>query len=123
MAALSLAIALAGVVVATVFYLRRPEIPERVRATYPETYRVLLNKYYVDEMYAALVVEPIRAGSLWLWQRFDEWVIDGSVNGVGALVRAGSRGLRRTQTGYVMNYVLSFIIGVVAILGYLAFWK
>jgi NADH-quinone oxidoreductase subunit L len=123
MAILSLAIALAGVAVATLFYLGRPEIPARVRDSYPETYRVLLNKYYVDELYAALVVEPMRAGSLWLWQRFDEWVIDGSVNGVGALVRAGSRGLRRWQTGYVMNYVLSFILGVVAILGYLAFWK
>jgi len=123
MAAISLAIALAGVAVASLFYLRRPQIPERLAASYPETYRTLLNKYYVDEMYAALVVEPIRAGSLWLWRRFDEWVIDGSVNGVGTLVRAGSRGLRRTQTGYVMNYVLSFIIGVVAILGYLAFWK
>ena len=123
MAVISLAIALAGVAVATQFYLWRPEIPERVRATYPETYRVLLNKYYVDEMYAALVVEPIRTGSLWLWRRFDEWVIDGSVNGLGALVRAGSLTLRRTQTGYVMNYVLGFILGVVAILGYLAFWK
>ena len=123
MAAISLAIALAGLVVASVFYLRRPQVPERLAATHPEVYRTLLNKYYVDELYAALVVEPIRAGSLWLWQRFDEPVIDGSVNGLGALVRAGSRGLRRTQTGYVMNYVLSFIIGVVAILGYLAFWK
>jgi len=123
MAAVSLAIALAGVAVATQFYLRRPEIPERLRATYPETYRVLLHKYYVDEMYDALVVEPIRNGSLWLWQRFDELVIDGSVNGLGALVRGGSGALRRIQTGYVMNYVLSFIIGVVVILGYLAFWK
>ena len=123
MAAISLAIALAGLAVASVFYLRRPQVPERLAATYAETYRTLLNKYYVDEAYSALVVEPIRSGSLWLWQRFDESVIDGSVNGLGALVRAGSRGLRRTQTGYVMNYVLSFIIGVVAILGYLAFWK
>jgi len=123
MAAISLAIALVGVAVASVFYLKRPQIPERLVMRYPETYRVLLNKYYVDEMYDALVVEPIRTGSLWLWRRFDELVIDGSVNGLGSVVRAGSLALRRIQTGYVMNYVLSFIIGVVVILGYLAFWK
>jgi hypothetical protein len=45
------------------------------------------------------------------------------VNGVGSLVRVGSTALRRVQTGYVMNYVLTFIVGAVAILGYLAFWR
>jgi NADH-quinone oxidoreductase subunit L len=123
MAALSLAIALAGVWVATRFYVRRPESPARIVERYPETYRVLLNKYYVDELYDALFVEPIRRGSFWLWQRLDDLVIDGSVNGVGALVRVGSTALRRVQTGYVMNYVLTFIVGAVAILGYLAFWR
>jgi NADH-quinone oxidoreductase subunit L len=68
-------------------------------------------------------VEPIRRGSVWLWRQFDDLVVDGSVNGVGAVVRIGSAVLRRVQTGYVMNYVLSFIVGVVAILGYLAFWR
>jgi NADH-quinone oxidoreductase subunit L len=90
---------------------------------FPQAYRILLNKYYVDELYDALFVEPIRRGSFWLWRRFDDLVIDGSVNGVGAIVRVGSAVLRRVQTGYVMNYVLSFIVGVVAILGYLAFWR
>jgi NADH-quinone oxidoreductase subunit L len=123
MAVISLGIALAGVGAASVFYLMRPQIPAELAQRYPEAYRVLLNKYYVDEFYDALVVEPIRTGSLWLWRKFDELVIDGSVNGLGALVRAGSLTLRRIQTGYVMNYVLSFIIGVVVILGYLAFWR
>ena len=61
--------------------------------------------------------------SVWLWRKVDDLVIDGSVNGVAAVVRVGSLVLRRVQTGYVMNYVLSFIVGVVAILGYLAFWR
>jgi NADH-quinone oxidoreductase subunit L len=90
---------------------------------YPRAYQVLLNKYYVDELYDALFVEPIRRGSFWLWRQFDDRVIDGSVNGVAAIVRVGSAVLRRAQTGYVLNYVLSFIVGVVAILGYLAFWR
>jgi NADH-quinone oxidoreductase subunit L len=96
--------------------------PERLAARYPTAYRVLLHKYYVDELYDALFVEPIRRLAVWLWRRFDEPVVDGSVNGVGALVRAGSAVLRRLQTGYVMSYVLSFVVGVVAILGYLV-WR
>jgi NADH-quinone oxidoreductase subunit L len=123
MAALSLAIALAGVWVATRFYVRRPEIPARMVERHPEIHRILLNKFYVDELYDALIVEPIHQGSLWLWQKFDTRFIDGSVNGVGSLVRVGSTALRRVQTGYVMNYVLTFIVGAVAILGYLAFWR
>jgi NADH-quinone oxidoreductase subunit L len=123
MAILSLAIAVAGVLVATRLYVWRPEIPTRLVERHPQAYRVLLNKYYVDEFYDALFVEPIRQGSVWLWQKFDARFIDGSVDGIGALVRVGSTALRRVQTGYVMNYVLSFIVGVVAILGYLAFWR
>jgi NADH-quinone oxidoreductase subunit L len=123
MAILSLAIAAAGVLVATRFYVWRPEIPGRLAERYAGVYRLLLNKYYVDEWYDALFVEPIRDGALWLWRKFDDLVVDGSVNGVGALVRGGALTLRYIQTGYVMNYVLSFIVGVVAILGYLAFWR
>jgi NADH-quinone oxidoreductase subunit L len=123
MAILSLAIAVAGVLVATRLYVWRPEIPTRLVERHPQAYRVLLNKYYVDEFYDALFVEPIRQGSVWLWQKFDARFIDGSVDGIGALVRVWSTALRRVQTGYVMNYVLSFIVGVVAILGYLAFWR
>src|SRR5574341_750389 len=119
----SLAIALAGVVLALRFYHWRPETPARMVERYPKAYRVLLHKYFVDEAYEALFVEPIRSGSVWLWRKFDDLVIDGSVNGVAAVVRVGSLVLRRVQTGYVMNYVLSFIVGVVAILGYLAFWR
>jgi NADH-quinone oxidoreductase subunit L len=123
MAILSLAIAVAGVLLATRFYVWRPGTPARMAERYPGAYRVLLNKYYVDELYEALFVEPIRRGAFWLWRKFDDGVIDGSVNGMASLVRVGSLLLRRVQTGYVMNYVLSFIVGVVAILGYLAFWR
>ncbi len=119
----SLLIAVAGVLTATWFYCWRPKLPDRLAAQYPTAYRILLNKYYVDEIYDALFVEPIKRGAVWLWRRFDEPVVDGSVNGVGAIVRTGSILLRYLQTGYVMNYVLSFILGVVVILGYVALWR
>jgi NADH-quinone oxidoreductase subunit L len=123
MAFLSLAIAGAGVFAAIRFYAVRPALPDEWAARYPRAYRLLLHKYYVDEWYDALFVQPIRRFAEWCWRRFDEPVVDGSVNGIGALVRAGSSVLRYLQTGYVMNYVLSFVVGVVVILGYLTFWR
>ena len=121
LALVSLLLAVGGVLVATWFYLWRPALPDRLAARFPGAYRVLYHKYYVDELYDALFVEPIRRGAVWLWRRFDEPVVDGSVNGVGSLVRMGSTVLRYLQTGYVMTYVLSFVLGVVVLLGYLTF--
>jgi len=123
MAFLSLVIAGAGVLAAIRFYALRPELPDQWAGRYPTAYRVLLHKYYVDELYDTLFVEPIRRLAVSCWRRFDEPVVDGSVNGIGALVRAGSGVLRYLQTGYVMSYVLSFLVGVVVILGYLTFWR
>ncbi len=123
MALLSLVIAGAGVLTAIRFYAWQPDLPDRWVARYPKAYEWLFHKYYVDELYDALFVEPIRRLAVWCWRGFDEPVVDGSVNGVGALVQVGSGVLRYLQTGYVMSYVLSFVVGVVAVVGYLAFWR
>jgi len=122
LAVISLAVAAAGIVVATQFYMLRPHLPDQCAHRFPRLYRVLVNKYYVDEFYAAVVVKPIRTGALFLWRQIDEPVIDGSVNGIGDLVRLTGLVLRRIQSGYVMGYVVSFLAGVVAILGVLS-WR
>jgi NADH-quinone oxidoreductase subunit L len=91
-------------------------------ASFPGVYRLLLNKYYVDEAYDATVVQPIKQGStILLWKGFDAGVIDGTVNGVGALVRGSSGVLRRLQTGSMSAYAGSLFLGVVLILGYYLF--
>ncbi len=115
----SIAIALAGVAIAVLIWLRRPEIAASMARRHPGLHRLLLNKYYVDEAYDAVVVQPIRVGSRdVLWRGFDVRVIDGVVNGTGAIV-AGSAGvLRLLQTGSVRTYAGSILIGVVVILGY-----
>ena len=82
-------------------------------------YRLLLNKYYVDEIYDASVVQPIKLISRdGLWRGFDVNVIDGIVNGTAAAVAAASASLRRLQTGSVRAYAGSLFVGVVMILGY-----
>jgi NADH-quinone oxidoreductase subunit L len=121
LALVSLGVAAAGIAVATWLYVLRPDMPARMAARYSWVHRMLLNKYYVDEAYDRFIVQPIKRASIALWRRMDEPVVDGAVNGVGAIVQAGSLLLRRVQTGYVMSYVLSFLVGVVAVVGYLAF--
>ena len=115
----STAIALGGIAIAVLIWLRRPQTAASLAQRYPGVHRWLLHKYYVDEAYDAAVIQPIRVGSeRVLWRAFDVRVIDGAVNGVGAVV-AGSAGiLRQLQTGMVRTYAGSMLIGVVVILGY-----
>ncbi|MSO30187.1 MAG: NADH-quinone oxidoreductase subunit L [Acidobacteria bacterium] len=115
----SSAIALTGIAIAAFIWLKRREIAASMARNYPGLHRLLLNKYYVDEVYDATVVRPIRVGSQEaLWRGFDVRVIDGAVNGTGAIVAGSSGVLRRLQTGSVRAYAGSMFIGVVVILGY-----
>jgi NADH-quinone oxidoreductase subunit L len=80
---------------------------------------LLFNKYYVDELYDAVIVQPIkRLSRSFLWRGLDAGLIDGSVNAVGFVVRGWSAVLRRMQTGSVRAYAMSLFMGVVVILGY-----
>ena len=82
-------------------------------------HKLLLGKYFVDEAYDASFVQPIkRTSSTFLWRGVDAGVIDGTVNGVGLVVRGWSAVLRRLQTGSVRAYAMSLFMGVVGILGY-----
>ena len=115
----SIAVALGGIAIAVVIWLRRPEIAASMARRYPGLHRLLLNKYYVDEAYDAAIVRPIRVGSEErLWRGFDVRVIDGAVNGTGAIVAGSASVLRLVQTGSVRTYAGSMLIGVVVILGY-----
>jgi NADH-quinone oxidoreductase subunit L len=112
-------VALAGIGLATLIWFRRPAIAAGMAARLPAVHRLLLNKYYVDELYNAAIVQPIkRVSATALWRGVDSGVIDGTVNGVGLVVRGWSAVLRRLQTGSVRAYAMSFFLGVVAIVGY-----
>jgi NADH-quinone oxidoreductase subunit L len=80
---------------------------------------LLLNKYYVDELYDAVAVQPIkRFSETALWKVVDATLIDGIVNGTGTVVRGSSAALRLLQTGSVRTYAASLFVGVVLVLGY-----
>ncbi|HET7617852.1 MAG TPA: NADH-quinone oxidoreductase subunit L [Vicinamibacterales bacterium] len=119
---LSTGVALAGIGIAAFFWLKNRRAADDVARRFSGLYRLLVKKYYVDEAYDAAVVQPIKQGStLLLWKGFDAGVIDGTVNGVGALVRGSSGVLRRLQTGSMSAYAGSLFLGVVLILGYYLF--
>ncbi len=115
----SVMVALAGIGLATVFFLKAPERADAMATRFSGVHRLLLNKYYVDEFYDAAIVQPIKGVSTGLlWRGVDTAVIDGTVNGVGLMVRGWSAVLRRLQTGSVRAYAMSIFLGVVTILGY-----
>jgi NADH-quinone oxidoreductase subunit L len=109
---LSLAIVLVGVYVAYVLYIRQTELPGRIAARFPAAYKASLNKLYMDEVYAVAPIGSTIALSRWLWNVFDTKVIDGAVNGLGALWNVFGILLRPLQTGRVQNYALSVFAGM-----------
>ena len=101
------------------FFVSRPGAADTVAASAAPLHRLLLHKYYVDELYDAVIVQPIkRLSTGFLWKGVDAGVIDGLVNGTGSFVGAGSSVLRRLQTGSVRVYAASVFLGVVMVLGY-----
>jgi NADH-quinone oxidoreductase subunit L len=112
-------VALSGIGLATFFFLKSRETARSVAEQFSGVYRVLLHKYYVDEIYDAGIVQPIRIISKdALWRGLDVRVIDGAVNGVADVVGAAGEWLRRAQTGSVRTYAASLFLGVVTVLGY-----
>jgi NADH-quinone oxidoreductase subunit L len=116
---LSALVAIAGVALAWFVYGRVPVRAASIGVARNPLHKLLLEKYYVDELYDALFVKPIYHLSLWLARIFDPIVIDGMVNGVASLVTGWARGMRRVQTGFVMNYALAVVLGAVAVVAYL----
>jgi NADH-quinone oxidoreductase subunit L len=104
--------ALAGVGIAFAIWLRG-----RVKESAVEP-EVLRHAWYVDELYRKVIETPGRAVANFSAFVVDAKVIDGTVNGVGALVRAGGSRLRTVQSGFVRNYALAVAVGAVAILAY-----
>jgi NADH-quinone oxidoreductase subunit L len=119
--ALAILMALAGLALAWAVYQKGAVDPARVAASWPRLYALSKNKFYVDELYDAVIVRPLLAlarGSL----RFDLGVIDGLVNGVAAAARAWGAALARLQTGRVRDYLSWMALGLAVVLGVLI-WR
>ncbi|PYS14691.1 MAG: NADH-quinone oxidoreductase subunit L [Acidobacteria bacterium] len=118
-AAISTGAALAGAGLAYLFYVVRPALPERLSVQAHSMYSIMLNKYYVDEIYDSVVVWPVvRMSGEFLWKFVDAFMIDGAVNGIGRLVRGSGAGLRHMQSGYVRTYAGWILLGGVLVIAW-----
>jgi NADH-quinone oxidoreductase subunit L len=117
--AISIVIAILGIGVAYFFYLARPTLPEEWALKLKPVYHFLSNKWFVDELYHAVIVRPISmASDLVLWRWLDVKIIDGLINKTGAWFGQLGEKLRRVETGMVQNYALSIVVGIIALIGY-----
>ena len=112
-------LALGGIVLAWIFYVRAPLLPGNVSRRLSLVYRILNRKYGFDEFYQWLFASGGTRLGEWLWQRADVALIDGlAVNGTANMIGWFSRILKRVQTGYVYHYAFVMIIGVVVFLSW-----
>jgi len=118
---LSIAVAVAGLLAAWWLYLRAKELPTILARKYARIYDLVYNKYYVDEIYDAIFVRPIRDMSeKLLWKIFDaKFIDDGLVNGTARFFQRSAQSLRRIQVGDVQSYAFAMVVGILAIIGFL----
>ncbi len=140
---LSVAIAAAGFYLAYRWYVERPEVPDRLAASAGPAYQIVLDKYYVDELYDALFVNRAKdvgnalaafdlgvvdggVNGVGWWTRltaegsrlWDIWVIDGLVNVTAFAVKVLSYPARILQTGLVQSYAWMIVVGVLVFMAY-----
>ena len=123
LAAVAVVSALVGLGVAWWMYLSRPDQPEKLAKSLRPAYDTLLNKYWVDEIYAAIVVSPL----MWistnvLWKFVDVGGIDGTVNGIANGAASIGDRVRHTQSGNTRSYAVWVVIGAIVIIAVIFFW-
>jgi len=118
MMVISVVIALIGIGIAYLFYVKNPALPKLLAERWKGLYKLIFNKYYVDELYEILFIKSLKGLGTGLWKGFDDFVIDGTINGIAYLIGWLSGVMRRMQTGLVQNYAFSMVIGGIVLVAY-----
>ncbi len=119
---LIVALVIISIRIAWYFYLNNPSAKEKLAQVLSPANNVLYNKFYVDEIYNMLIIQPIHwISSRVLWRFTDDAIIDGAVNGTARMMKSFSGQARRIQDGYLRRYVTWIITGVVLVFLYILF--
>jgi NADH-quinone oxidoreductase subunit L len=119
-ALLSVAVAVAGILIAYQFYVRHPNTADALAMRWKRIHRVLYRKYFVDELYDTAILKPtLNASTDILWKRTDTGFIDGAVNGTGRAIQNFASVLKNVQNGLVRSYAAWILLGVAAMLLYI----
>jgi NADH-quinone oxidoreductase subunit L len=114
LALLSVLIALLGIAIGWLIFQKRPLL---------QMPRIFENKYYVDEIYDAAIINPIKVGSREvLWKLFDVGVIDGFLHSLGEVVTDTGKLVRHLQAGFVRGYAAIILLGALAVIGFFAYY-
>ncbi len=101
------------------YYLDRAKNSEQFEHGFGGLYKLVYNKYFIDELYDKIIVNPLVKGSNLLWQKFDVLIIDGFFNGAAWLAGQWAISMRKLQTGMVRSYAFVFLGGAIFVIGYL----
>ena len=118
-AKLPLAMGVAGIFVAWIAYVVQTGIPAWFARWFRPIYLFLLNKWYFDELYDAVIVRPTMWLGVRLWKDGDGTVIDGfGPDGFAKMTRGMAAVLSRFQTGYLYHYVFAMFVGAVVLVSW-----
>jgi NADH-quinone oxidoreductase subunit L len=116
----SVAAGLLGLYLAWLLYYKRRDLPAKIATSLGDFYTAVLNKYYVDELYAALFVKPLVEGSsVILWKGVDQGMIDATVDGAADSARHASDNVRHMQSGNLRSYAGWIAAGGAAVIAYM----
>jgi NADH-quinone oxidoreductase subunit L len=117
-------LAAGGVFTAWFLYLKRPDIPETIKSKVTGLYNLLDNKYYMDDLYIKGFAAWGRGFGQFLWQKGDQFIIDGVlVNGTANSIGKLAGVMRQIQTGYLYTYAFAIFIGLTALLSWLIWFR
>jgi NADH-quinone oxidoreductase subunit L len=115
--------ALLGLAVAYWLYVSKPGKADGIASSLKPIYTTFLNKYYIDEIYAALVVKPlVWISTVVLWKAVDAGLIDGAVNGIAHTTTTTGDVTRHAQSGNTRSYAVWVVVGAIVILAIIFFW-
>jgi NADH-quinone oxidoreductase subunit L len=116
----SVTVAVLGLLLAYFLYISKPYLPQKIADALGRLYKTVLDKYYVDEIYAALFIKPlIDASTRILWQGIDRKIIDATVNESATGARAASNEVRQMQSGNLRSYAGWIAAGSAAVIAYM----
>ena len=119
---ISVLLAIAGIWLARKIYLKNPSLADKIKNRFNGIYKILWNKYFVDEFYDWLIVTPIyRLSESVLWKITDDKIIDGVVNGTASLVNSISAKIRKFENGVAQFYALVMVVGIAIALFWIIF--
>jgi len=114
---ISVAAAAGAILYARYVYLKKPVLADRTASRFKALYRILLNKFYLDETYEAAVVNPlVKTSEKVLWKIADNKIIDGTINTLAGAIEKFSDIIKKIQNGIAQSYAIVMMLGVLAAL-------